>query len=89
MCQMKASDMAKALGSRGGRARAKRLSAPERQRIASMGGQARASSFERARRIIVNLRYANAVIELRGGPPRVTAMKTFDGPLPGIYPRQA
>ena len=78
--------MAKALGSRGGRARAKRLSAAERRRIASLGGTARARSHETARRIIVNLRYANAVIELRGGPPEVTPMKTFDGPLPGIYP---
>ena len=33
--------MARALGSRGGRARGKRLSAAERKRIASLGGQAR------------------------------------------------
>jgi hypothetical protein len=82
---MKASDMAKALGSRGGRARAKRLSADERRRIASLGGHARRRSLEVAREIMINLRYANTVIELQGGPPKVRRMKTFKGPLPGIY----
>jgi len=86
---MKPSDMAKALGSRGGRARAKRLSAEERRRIASLGGHARRRSLEAARNIMINLRYANMVIELQGGPPKVTQMKTFKGPLPGIYRTKA
>jgi hypothetical protein len=82
---MNAQDMARILGRRGGRARARRLTAEERQRIASLGGKARVRSLEAARRIIVNFRYANAVVELRGGPPEVKPMKRFAGPLPGIY----
>ena len=80
--------MAKLLGSRGGRARATRLSAADRRRIASLGGRARLRSLEAARRILINLHYANAVVELRGGAPDVKAMKTFAGPLPGIYRRR-
>ena len=80
--------MAKMLGSRGGRARARRLSEEDRRRIASLGGKARARSLEAARRIVINLDYASAVIELRGGVPDVKAMKTFAGPLPGIYRRE-
>lgn len=78
-------EMAKALGRRGGRARARRLSAEERKRIASLGGQARRRSREAARRMATNLRYAAAVLELRGGPPKVMRMRTFEGPLPGIH----
>jgi hypothetical protein len=85
---MDASEMAKLLGSRGGRARARRLSEEDRRRIASLGGKARARSLEAARRILINLRYARAVVELRGGAPDVKAMKTFSGPLPGIYRRR-
>lgn len=39
-----------------------------------------------ARRIADNLRYAAAVQELRGGSPEILRMKTFSGPLPGLYP---
>ena len=82
---MKTSDMAKALGSRGGRARAKRLSAEERRRIASLGGHARRRSLEAARNIIDNLRWAAIVREFQGGQPPIRRMKQFKGPLPGIY----
>jgi hypothetical protein len=82
---MKARDMARILGRRGGRARARRLTAAERRRIASLGGRARARSLELAQRIIVNFRYADAVVELRGGAPEVKPMRRFGGPLPGIY----
>ena len=78
-------EMAKRLGSRGGRARARRLSVDERQRIASLGGQARRHSLEIARRVVANLQYAIAVRELRGAPPVVVRMKTFNGPLPDIH----
>jgi hypothetical protein len=78
--------MAKALGRRGGRARATRLSAAERSRIASLGADARRRSLQAARRIADNFRYAATAIELRGRPRDVTRMKTFTGPLPGIYP---
>jgi hypothetical protein len=83
---MDPSRIAKLLGSRGGKARARRLSAEERRRIASMGGKARMRSLALAQRIKINLRYANAVIELKGGALDVKSVSTFAGPLPGIYP---
>jgi hypothetical protein len=79
-------EMARVMGRRGGRARARRLSAERRRQIASLGGQARHRSLQAARRIVDNLRYAAAVLELRGGVPRVLRMKTFSGRLPGLYP---
>lgn len=82
---MNPQQIAKILGSRGGRARARRLSADERRRIASQGGQARRQSLEAAQRVIDNLNYLEMVLELQGGAPAVTAMKTFKGTLPGIY----
>jgi hypothetical protein len=83
---MDAREMARVLGRRGGRARAERLSAEARRSIASLGGQARRRSILAARRILDNLRYAAAVQELRGGSPGIIRMKTFGGPLPGLYP---
>ena len=47
--------MARAMGRRGGRARAKRLSAERRRRIASMGGKARHRSFLAERQILSRL----------------------------------
>jgi general stress protein YciG len=81
-----AREMARQLGRRGGRARAKRLSPERRRQIASLGGQARRRSLLAARRIADNLRYAAAVWELRGEPPKLVRMKTFTGRLPGLYP---
>ena len=74
------------MGQRGGRARAQRLSAERRRQIASLGGHARHRSLLVARRIDENLRYAAAVLELRGTPPKVLRVKAFDGRLPGLYP---
>lgn len=82
---MTTKDLAKALGRRGGRARAKRLSADERRRIASLGGLARADSLYAAKQGAINRRYAEAVTMLRGGRPKIVRMRHFDGPLPGIY----
>ena len=84
---MNTRDMAKALGRRGGQARARRLSAEERRRIASLGGHARRSSREAEQRMVVDFRYAAMVRELQGGPPAIERVSTFDGPLPGIYRR--
>jgi hypothetical protein len=78
--------MARRLGRRGGRARAKRLSPERRRQIASMGGKARRRSLLAARRIADNLRYAAAVLELRGGRTKLVRMKDFAGRLPGLYP---
>ena len=78
--------MARALGRKGGRARAQRLSVAEKKRIASLGGKARLRSLQAARRIADNFRYAAAVDGLRGQPAAVRRLKSFAGPLPGIYP---
>jgi hypothetical protein len=82
---MDRSTIAKELGRRGGHVRAARLSAAERTRIASLGAAARRQSFEVARRIADNFKYAAAMTSLRGGASAVTRMKRFAGPLPGIY----
>lgn len=79
--------MAKVLGRRGGRQRAGRLSAEDRRRIASLGGEARGRSLLMAQRIEDNLRYAAAVLELRRPPITVTRLNAFEGRLPGIYRR--
>lgn len=83
---MDASKMAKALGRRGGRARAERLSVADKNRIASLGGKARRRSLQAVRRIADNFRYAAALGDLRGQPATVRRLRTFAGPLPGIYP---
>ncbi len=80
--------MARAMGRRGGRARAKRLSAERRRQIASLGGRARHRSLLVAQRIVDNLRYVAAVLELRGGPRKVLRMRTCRGRLPGLYPER-
>ena len=83
---MNASEMAKALGRRGGRARGTRLSVADKKRIASLGGKARLQSLQAARRIADNFRYAAVLGELRGQPTTVRRLSAFAGPLPGIYP---
>jgi hypothetical protein len=81
-------DIARALGRRGGRARARSLTADERRRIAALGGDARRRSFQLARRHEDNFRYLAMVRELQP-PPHVERMRTFDGPLPGVHTGQA
>lgn len=78
--------IAKALGRRGGLARARRLSVEERRRIAALGGVARRASFEIARRIADNFSYLTAVQELGGPRPIPARVSTCKGPLPGLYP---
>jgi hypothetical protein len=84
---MNASEMARALGRRGGRARAARLSRDEKQRIASAGGHARQQSLEIARRIAANFLYAGFVNVLSGRDAiKVQRQRTCADRLPGIYP---
>ena len=66
--------------------RAMRLSAPERRRIASLGGRARSTSLQAARRIAANFRYAALLDDLRGQSTHVARQSVFAGRLPGIYP---
>ena len=80
--------MARMLGRRGGRMRARRLTAGRKQQIAALGGAARAKSLEAARRIDANLVYAAAVAVLRGPARPVVRTKRFGGRLPGIYPSE-
>ncbi len=82
---MNAKQMARALGRRGGRARARNLTADARRRIAALGGAARRRSFALARRHEDNFTYAVMVLDLQPRP-RVERMRTFGGPLPGLYP---
>jgi hypothetical protein len=86
---MSVSELARALGRRGGRARAERLSTADKKRIASLGGRARLLSLQAAQRIERNLRYAAALEELRGRKVKVRRLRTFAGPLPGIYPTRS
>ena len=86
---MNASEMAKALGRRGGRARARRLSVAEKKRIASLGGKARRQSLQAARRIADNFRYGAVLGDLRGQPTTVRRQLSCAGPLPGIYPARS
>ena len=74
------------MGSRGGRARARRLSPEERRRIASLGGIARHRSLQVAQRIADNFRYVADILDLQGKSLKVVRMKAFTGRLPGIYP---
>ena len=80
---MKARDIAKLLGSRGGRARAVRLSTEERRRIAAQGGKARGESLKLASRIEETLRYASAIQTLRQPMP-VARLSVFSARLPRI-----
>lgn len=78
--------MARKLGARGGRARARRLTPERRRRIASQGGAARRESLAAARRIADNFAYVEAVVTLQGGRPEVRRMSEVAGRLPGLYP---
>ena len=80
---MKLSDLAKALGQRGGRARAARLSSDERRRIAASGGRARRLSIKAAKRITENLSYAMATRALRE-QPLVERLSHFEDRLPQV-----
>lgn len=82
---MTPSELAAALGRRGGRARAARLSPERRREIAAAGAAARAASLEAARRIVVNFRYLELVLAFAPPLPRVKRVSTCRGPLPGLY----
>jgi len=57
--------LAKTLGRRGGKARAKNLSQEQRKKIASMGGWAKALSRHAVRRVEDNFRYLEAIEALK------------------------
>jgi hypothetical protein len=81
---MRISEMARALGRRGGLSRARRLSSRRLTDIAREGATARGESLRLARAILNNFDYVNAIRELH--PPRpVRADTRYSGKLPGIY----
>lgn len=79
------SAIAKSLGRLGGLARAKRLSADHKKKIAALGGQARAKSLQFQRRVEENFNYLAAVQELQGKSVPVKRVKTWQRRLPGHY----
>ncbi len=85
---MQITDVAKALGALGGLARARRLSAADRRRIARLGGHARRRSMEVGQRIIDTVAYATAADDLRRPAQRIVRVSTCKGPLPGLYARR-
>ena len=85
---MNPSDMARALGRKGGKARAARLAPAEKRRIAALGGRARAHSLHAAQRIAENFRYAEVMDALQSRP-KVIRLRNFEGPLPRIHVSQA
>jgi hypothetical protein len=84
--QMNSREMAVALGRRGGRMRAKRLSAARKREIASLGGASRAKSLQAARRVADNFRYVTAIDALRRSSSGAIGVKAVKGRLPGLYP---
>lgn len=88
MSSMTVTELAAALGRRGGRARAARLSPDRRRQIAAAGADARRRSLEATRRIAENFSYAAAVEELQG-TPAVRRVATCRTRLPGLYPAGA
>jgi hypothetical protein len=83
---MTPSELAAALGRRGGRARAASLTPARRRQIAIQGAAARRASLEAARRITSNFRYLEAVRQLAPEVPAARRVSTCRSPLPGIYP---
>jgi hypothetical protein len=81
---MTTSEHARALGSRGGLARARRLSSEATHRIAAMGGRARRESLRAARQIDEKFAYVATIEALGPSAPSGTRLERFSGPLPGI-----
>lgn len=79
------SEIAKLLGSKGGKARAKKLTSEQRSSIASKGAQARKESLLLKKRIIANFEYLQAIQELQPQKKIIKRLKTCRHKLPGIY----
>lgn len=82
---MKKENMAKILGSRGGKARAKKLSAARRKEIASSGAKARIESLRIAKEILVNFKYLESFREFAPPTKKVRSVSKCNHKLPGIY----
>lgn len=82
---MNTHQMAKALGSRGGKKRAKNLSTEQKQNIARLGGLAKKQSQLAAQRIASNFEYLTTVRALSPKRKAVKRVSTCKTRLPGIY----
>lgn len=81
---MNTRQIAKALGRKGGLARAKKLSAEQRRKIAALGGEVKALSNKANDRIESNFRFARTMKLLRK-TPAVISVSRINNPLPEIY----
>lgn len=81
---MRLSEIARTLGSRGGRRRAQRLSARRLAEIARMGARARRESLRLAEAIRSNFDYVKAIDRLHP-PKQVRSEPTCRGTIPGLY----
>lgn len=81
---MNINQIAKALGRKGGLARAKKLSAEQRRKISTRGGQIKAISAKAEQRILDNLLWLETLRELRKVNP-VKSVSRVRNKLPGIY----
>lgn len=81
---MNTRQIAKVLGSRGGKKRAQNLSALQKQNIAKQGGLAKKQSQQAAQRILENFIYLEAVDALSPKRSRVKSVNNFKSPLPSI-----
>ena len=81
---MNVSSLARALGRRGGLARAKNLSDGQKKEIAAKGGRIKALSAKAAQRLEANFKYLKAIQELQKSP-KPKSISRVDHPLPGIY----
>lgn len=77
-------EIAKALGRRGGLRRAQRLSSRRRVEIARLGARARSDSLRLAQTIRTNFAYVTAIDQLRP-PPTVRSQSACRTRLPGVY----
>lgn len=77
-------ELAAALGRRGGRARAARLSPERRRQIAATGAAARRESLEAARRITANFRFLELVRAFAPELPKVRHVSHPRAPLPDV-----
>lgn len=77
-------EIAKVLGSRGGRARAKSLTSEQRRSIAKKGALARLNSLEAARRIRINFQYVETVRCLAPKTSKIIRVKRCSYRLPSV-----
>ena len=81
---MTINESARALGTRGGLARARLLSRRRRTEIAQMGARARVESLRLAEAIRNNFDYLTAIRQLHP-PQKARSESACRGRLPGIY----